>query len=117
MEGYMKRPTLLVLFLAGSIPAIGATAQSQQNASLQNSAQVSDEPETPDSSSQLLSRESRSHFSADDWQPEKSTFCLKMRSYHVVREDQDSDVTHMDGYTTCQPSSKYQTKRTVLVQP
>jgi hypothetical protein len=116
MEGHMKLPTLLVLFLAASIPAIGATAQSQQNTTVQASVQASDQPETQVSSNQLFSRENRAHFSAENWDLEKPV-CYKMRSYHMVREDQDSDVTHMDGYTTCQPSSKYQTKRTVLDQP
>jgi len=108
----MKLPALLVLFLVGSIPAIGATTQSQQN----TGAVISNQPETPVSSSELFSRENRSRFSAENWDPEKPV-CYKIRSYHMVREDQDSDVTHMDGYTTCQPSSKYQTKRTVLDKP
>jgi len=112
----MKLPALLVLFLAGSIPAIGATPQLQRNTTLQDSVQVSDQPETPVNSPQLFSRENISRFSAENWDLEKPV-CYKMRSYHMVREDQGSDVTHMDGYTTCQPSSKYQTKRTVLDQP
>jgi len=109
----MKLPTLLVLFLAGSIPAIGATAQSQQNPD----DVISNQPKMILSSPELFARENRSHFLTDNWQAEKNTVCYKMRSYHVVREDQDSDVTRMDGYTTCQPASKYQTKRTVLTQP
>jgi hypothetical protein len=108
----MRLPTLLALFLAGSIPAIGATTPSQQKANTL----ISDQPETLATSPQLLSRENSSHFYAENWDLEKPV-CYKMRSYHMVREDQDSDVTHMDGYTTCQPSSKYQTKRTVLDQP
>jgi hypothetical protein len=112
----MKLPTLLVLFLAGSIPAIGATAQSQPDPTVQDSVQVSDQPETPAGSNQLFSRENRDDFSAENRELQKPV-CYKIRSYHMVREDQDSDVTRMDGYTTCQPSSKYQTKRTVLDQP
>ncbi len=108
----MRVPTLLVLFLAGSIPAIGATTQSQQNPTTL----ISDQPEKLVTLPQLLSRENRSHFYAENWEHEKPV-CYKIRSYHMVREDHDSDVTHMDGYTTCQPSSKYQTKRTVLDQP
>jgi hypothetical protein len=108
----MKLPILLVLFLVGSIPSIGATTQSQQN----TGAVISNQPETPVSSPEVFSRENRSHFYAENWELERPV-CYKIRSYHVVREDQDSDVTRMDGYTTCQPSSKYQTKRTVLVQP
>jgi hypothetical protein len=109
----MRVPTLLVLFLAGSIPAIGATPQLQPNPT---TAVISEQPEMPLSSPELFSRENRSHFSAENWDLEKPV-CYKIRSYHMVREDQHSDITHMDGYTTCQPSSKYQTKRTVLDQP
>jgi hypothetical protein len=108
----MRVPTLLVLFLAASIPAIGATPRLQRN----TTAVISDQPETPLSSPELLTRENRTRFSAENWDLEKPV-CYKMRSYHMVREDQHSDVTRMDGYTTCQPSSKYQTKRTVLEQP
>jgi len=109
----MKLPTLLVLFLAGSIPAIGATPKLQRNTT---AAVISAQPEMPLNSAELFSRQNRSHFYAENWDLEKPV-CYKIRSYHMAREDQDSDVTHMDGYTTCQPSSKYQTKRTVLHQP
>ena len=109
----MKQPTLLVLFLAGSMPAIGGTPQLQRNAT---TAVISEQPEMPLSSPEIFSPENKSRFSAENWDLEKPV-CYKIRSYHMVREDQDSDVTHMDGYTTCQPSSKYQTKHTVLVQP
>lgn len=108
----MKLPTLLVLFLAGSIPSIGATPQLQRN----TTAVIPEQTETPLSSPELLSRENRTRFSAENWELEKPV-CYKMRSYHMVREDHDSDATRMDGYTTCQPSSKYQTKRTVLDRP
>lgn len=39
--------------------------------------------------------------------------CYKMRSYHVVRLDPDSDVTRQEGYSTCEPSSRFGVKRTI----
>jgi len=38
--------------------------------------------------------------------------CLTMRSYVVARDSKDSDSTHMTGYSTCQPSSRYRLKTT-----
>jgi hypothetical protein len=39
--------------------------------------------------------------------------CLKIRSYQVARDSKDSDSTHFVGYSTCQPSSRYQLRTTV----
>ena len=36
--------------------------------------------------------------------------CYTMRSYLMEREDPQSDVTRVAGYTTCQPSSSYSFK-------
>jgi hypothetical protein len=33
--------------------------------------------------------------------------CYKMRSYHMVRPDPDSDVTRQEGYSTCEPASRF----------
>lgn len=147
----MRLPTLLVIFLAGSIYAVTAKAQSQPNTTSQDFAQQgcaqdSGQPETlrfrlgtPINSTSLISevesQENSYQFPVDSLEFKNraacfkirsyhvvrvdpdSAVCYKIRSYHVVREGQDSDVVRMDGYTTCQPASKYQTKRTVLVQP
>ena len=39
--------------------------------------------------------------------------CYKMRSYHMVRLDPDSDVTRQEGYSTCEPASRFGVKRTI----
>jgi hypothetical protein len=38
------------------------------------------------------------------------TTCLSIRSYVVARDSKDSDSTHPAGYSTCQPSNRYQVK-------
>jgi hypothetical protein len=47
-----------------------------------------------------------------DGQPESDTTCFTMRSYVVARDSPDSDSTHMTGYSTCQPTSRYRLKTT-----
>jgi hypothetical protein len=36
--------------------------------------------------------------------------CLSIRSYVVARDSKDSDSTHPVGYSTCQPSKRYQVR-------
>ncbi len=38
--------------------------------------------------------------------PEQA-YCYKLRTYRVKRDERDSDLVHIAGYTTCQPSSLY----------
>jgi hypothetical protein len=40
----------------------------------------------------------------------EDTTCYALRSYVVARDSKDSDSTHPAGYSTCQPSSRYQVK-------
>lgn len=47
-------------------------------------------------------------------QDEKS--CFTIRAYRVVRESPDSDTTKPAGYSTCQPTTRFQLKRTVETQ-
>ena len=44
---------------------------------------------------------------------ESDIVCYKMRSYIVARENRGSDSTKLVGYSTCQPSSKYELRITV----
>jgi len=44
---------------------------------------------------------------------ERDNVCYRMRSYIVARENRDSDSTKLVGYSTCQPSSKYELRVTV----
>ncbi|HVO61664.1 MAG TPA: hypothetical protein VMT53_12050 [Terriglobales bacterium] len=39
--------------------------------------------------------------------------CLMLRTYIVVRESRDSDVTRRDGEVICQPAWKFQTRSAV----
>jgi hypothetical protein len=39
--------------------------------------------------------------------------CLMLRTYIVVREYRNSDVTRRDGEVTCQPAWKFQTRSAV----
>ncbi len=36
--------------------------------------------------------------------------CLSIRSYRVTRDDPASDTTRLVGYSTCQPSTRFQVK-------
>jgi len=36
--------------------------------------------------------------------------CLSIRSYRVTRDDPKSDTTRLVGYSTCQPSTRFQVK-------
>ena len=38
------------------------------------------------------------------------TTCYAIRSYVVARDSRDSDSTHPVGYSTCQPSNRYQVR-------
>lgn len=40
--------------------------------------------------------------------------CLKIRSYVMARDSRDSDSTHLVGYSTCQPASRYRLRTTQL---
>jgi hypothetical protein len=41
--------------------------------------------------------------------------CFYIRSYRVKRENPESDVTKLAGYSTCQPATRFQTKSAVEV--
>lgn len=40
-------------------------------------------------------------------------YCLKIRSYLVARDSKNSDSTHLVGYSTCLPASKYRLRTAV----
>ncbi|HLW85388.1 MAG TPA: hypothetical protein VKR60_09260 [Candidatus Sulfotelmatobacter sp.] len=42
--------------------------------------------------------------------------CLTLRTYRVTRDDPESDTTRLVGYSTCQPSTRFQVKTTVESQ-
>jgi hypothetical protein len=61
---------------------------------------------TLDTSSDAYNR----HFNRDS---HPDTYCFKMRSYLMQRDNRDSDSTRLVGYTTCHPASRIQLKTTV----
>lgn len=40
--------------------------------------------------------------------------CYAIRSYVVARDSKDSEATHPVAYSTCQPASRYQLRKTVI---
>jgi hypothetical protein len=40
-------------------------------------------------------------------------YCLKIRSYQMARDSKNSDYTHLVGYSTCLPASKYRLRTAV----
>jgi hypothetical protein len=42
-----------------------------------------------------------------------SNVCLMLRTYIVVREERNSDITRRDGEVICQPAWKFQTRSAV----
>jgi hypothetical protein len=52
-----------------------------------------------------------------DWQSQADSVCLKMRTYKVARDGPRSDSTHPAGYSTCQPSARFQAHSIVLRVP
>lgn len=56
------------------------------------------------------SRHARVNFrGVDRYQPDANV-CYMMRTYIMVREDRDSDVTRRDGHMTCQPAWKFEVR-------
>lgn len=43
----------------------------------------------------------------------RSRTCYKMRAYYMVRESKHSDITQPDGYSTCEPASRFEVKRAI----
>jgi hypothetical protein len=42
---------------------------------------------------------------------QRDVTCLSIRSYRVTRDDPSSDTTRLVGYSTCQPSTRFQVKQ------
>jgi hypothetical protein len=49
-------------------------------------------------------------FLAQDTSGDAVSICYSMRSYRVARDDPKSDSTRPAGYSTCQPSTRFQVK-------
>ena len=46
---------------------------------------------------------------------QENSVCYTMRTYIMVRENGDSDVTRRDGYVSCQPAWKFEVRSAVAV--
>lgn len=111
----MRLLSLLVLFFAGSISLFAATSESAVTLS------------PPASAAPVFKNDSLSLNPAGKvkplfvWpqdgrftrRPTETTTCYKIRAYYMVRERRNSDVTRPDGYSTCQPASRFQVKRAI----
>ncbi|HEY6338197.1 MAG TPA: hypothetical protein VIW68_06865 [Candidatus Sulfotelmatobacter sp.] len=47
-----------------------------------------------------------------DGQPLADNVCYSIRSYVVVRDSPHSDTTHLAGYSTCQPATRFRVRST-----
>ena len=80
-------------------------------------AALASDPAKPDSSLNLVQR--ASGMSVSEYRlprrfraaaPSENGVCYKMRSYRVARTERSSDSTELVGYSTCQPSAKFEMK-------
>ena len=49
----------------------------------------------------------------DNAQEDSASTCYSIRSYRMKRDDPQTDVTRPDGYSTCQPASRFGVKSAV----
>lgn len=105
----MKLLMLFSILLSGTCSLLGASGDLQVNPSQQASArsplQVDELSANPTSNMNWLGLPNQ--------YGTESSVCYKMRSYHVVRLDRDSDVTRQAGYSTCEPASRFGVKKTI----
>jgi hypothetical protein len=60
---------------------------------------------------------SRSFINPDIPQVDSADTCYYIRDYRMKRDDRHTDVTRPDGYSTCQPATRYGVKSAVDSQP
>jgi len=107
----MRFPILLGAFLLTTSLLFFASDQTNQS----NGPQVSSS--APDNVATTASAHRRSPqrrlFSRDRDGIRDDNVCLMLRTYIVVREYRNSDVTRTDGEVICQPAWKFQTRSAV----
>ena len=118
--GSMKLLVLFSILLSGTLSLFAASGDLQVNPSQQvpakSTLQVDDFSANQPRHLTWLGENQLRHTS---WLPmphyvvSESTVCYKMRSYHMVRLDRDSDVTRQEGYSTCEPASRFGVKKTI----
>lgn len=108
----MYSPRLLFLSLLISLCGAAAVAQSSPNNS--NSSQPS--LALPENSQRVneavVTRPLDSRIHILTLQQDEKT-CYTIRAYRVARESADSDSTRPVGYSTCQPTTRFQLKQAV----
>jgi hypothetical protein len=108
----MRIPCLLCGFLLASSLLCCATDQ----VTASSAPEVSSSARTnANQAASLHRRVPRRQFLANPDEISRDTnVCLMLRTYIVVREDRDSDVTRRDGEVICQPAWKFQTRSAVI---
>lgn len=130
-EGFMRIPRLVILvsLLLMCVAPIAAQASSAKPASSQaqigafivateSQAQISSSSESSTAEVERewdrdAARQSFSDLTFRSKVGEEDATCFYIRSYRVTRDDPQSDATRLAGYSTCTPSSRFQTKRAV----
>jgi hypothetical protein len=114
----MRLFSLLLIFLAGSISLCFATEGLVKNAPSQAPPEISSQVDSlvADQSSKAKAfdgwpDQAARHLTFESGRRVDTPICYKIRSYRVIRDDRNPDVTHPDGYSTCQPSSQFEVKR------
>lgn len=106
----MRVPTLLGGFLlAGSL--LCSASDQAAIATLSVGANPQDRVESNFGSAvNKHSQRPRLNLRAFDRSQSDANVCYMMRTYIMVREDRDSDVTRRDGHMTCQPAWKFEVR-------
>jgi len=117
----MRVPGILLALLFGlaSLGAAPASGQSQAAPSsvapsdLRNSAAEASPIGKFHSANERLHNFDLRNLGSVHIEEDRDNVCYTMRSYIVARENRNSDSTMLVGYSTCQPSSKYELRITV----
>jgi hypothetical protein len=107
----MRVPILLGAFLLTTSLLSFAADQAIQANGPQVSSSATDNVSTTASAHRRSPQ--RRLFSRDLDGIQDENVCLMLRTYIVVREYRNSDVTRRDGEVTCQPAWKFQTRSAV----
>ncbi len=119
----MRIPGLLVLLLSGLLVEAAVPASAQSQSVLSPSAAPTPGTEVdllrePDTGPAIDQYRLPVHFLAPDYvpggvPPVQDTVCYTLRSYRVERSERFSDGDGVIGYSTCQPSTRFEFKQAV----
>ena len=112
----MRIPAILPALLFG-LASLGAAQSSVQSQAARSSTATSVKSDLLFSSEASPIAEFRSAnqrlLGSIHIEEDRDNVCYTMRSDIVARDNRDSDSTRLVGYSTCQPSSKYELRITV----